>query len=143
MAAVKPFGPAKSAGLLLLLVWNLIGVGFFFYQATMDLYRLAAVDPYQAHMFATMPLWAWVGYAVGVFAGTAGAVLLLRHRRLATWLFAVSLLGILVQFGRAFLLTDLLEVKGWGSAAFPAFIIAVAVLSIVLSRHLRARGYLF
>lgn len=127
-------------GGILSLLWSLMGIAAYVMQARMDLNQLAKSDPYQAHMFAQMPHWAWTAYAVAVWTELAGSILLLMRRRAAVWLFAVSLIAVLVQFGYAFTMTDLIAVKGSGAAVFPIIIIAVAILQTGFARAANASG---
>jgi hypothetical protein len=120
-------------GSILSLIWSLAGLGAYVAQANMDLAELARSDPYQAHMFAQMPPWAWTAYALAVWTELAGAVLLLAKRKASTALFAVSLVAVLIQFSYAFFLTDLLSVKGLGAAIFPIIIIVLAVAQLWLA----------
>lgn len=115
---------------ILFLVWNLIGVVALVSQATMDLDTLAKTDAYQAHQFATMPGWAWGAYAVAIFGGLLGSLALFVRSRLAVIFYLFSLGGIIVQFGRTFLATDMIAMRGWGTAAFPAFILLLALLQL-------------
>ncbi|ANI78941.1 MULTISPECIES: sugar transporter [Sphingobium] len=125
-----------------LLIWNLIGVAAFILQYTADLAALAKSDPYTARIFAGMPGWAWAAYAVAVGAGTLGATMLLMRKRVAVPLFALSVIGVVVQFGYSFLGTDLLAVKGAGAAAFPAVILVIAVGQLLYAQGLQAKGVL-
>ena len=59
---------------IILLLWNLMGVGAFVSQWMMSADQLATLPPEQQVMWAKMPSWAWAAYAVAVFAGTAGAI---------------------------------------------------------------------
>jgi hypothetical protein len=127
---------------LLLLLWNIIGIAAFVGQATQDLGALAAKDAYQAKLFASMPTWAWVAYGAAVFSGFIGSMALLLRSRWAVPLYFLSLAGIVVQFGRTFLMTDLIAVRGWGTAAFPAFIALVALIQIWIAVKLRRGGNL-
>ena len=126
----------------ILLLWNLIGVAFYVIQATQDLAVLARTDPYQAHLFATMPTWGWLAYLVAVVAGTLGAAALLLRSRWAVPLFMLSVVGIVVQFGRTFLMTDLWAVKGPAAAAFPLFIFLVGLFQLWFAMRLRKQGFL-
>lgn len=110
----------------LLLGWSLIGDAAYLAQTTADLNELAKTDPDTARAFAEMPDWAWSAYAIAVWVGTLGAIALLLRRRIAVPLFAVSLAGVLVQFGWSFFGSDIIAAKGPSAAAFPLFIIAVA-----------------
>jgi len=125
-----------------LLLWNLTGVAAFIMQFTMDYAELAKTDPYTARMMTTMPGWLWGVYAVAVGAGVLGALLLLARRAAAAALFALSLAAVIVQFGHALALTDLIAVKGWSAAAFPAFIILMAVVQYGYARAQVGQGVL-
>lgn len=127
---------------MILLIWNLIGVAAFAMQATMDLNALAKTDAYQAHLFATMPPWAWFAYGVAVLAGTLGSVALLWRSHWAVPLYLLSLIGVVLQFGRTFLMTDLLEVRGWTTTLFPAFIALVALVQLGFALKLRGERHL-
>lgn len=125
-----------------LLAWNLVGVAALVSQATMDLDALARTDPYQAQQFLTMPSWAWAAYGIAIIASVIGSVALLLGRAIAVRMFALSLAAMLVQFGRAFLATDLIAVKGWGAAGFPAFVVAVGSCALWFVWRLRKDGKL-
>lgn len=127
---------------IVLLAWNLIGVAALVSQATMDLEALARTDPYQAQLFLTMPAWAWAAYAVAVIASVVGSIALLLRRKVALRMFALSLVAMLIQFGRTFLTTDLIAVKGWATIAFPAFIVAVGLFALWFAWRLRGEGKL-
>jgi hypothetical protein len=128
---------------IILLLWNLMGILAFTMQYSMDLDVLAQTDPLTAQAFATMPGWLWVVYAIAVGAGTIGALLLLARRALAAVLFLLSLLCVLVQFGYTFLGTDLIAIKGFVIAtAFPAFVILMAIVQLLYTRHLIGKSIL-
>ncbi|MEJ7926910.1 sugar transporter [Sphingobium sp. AN641] len=127
---------------VVILLWNLMGVAAFAMQYSADLAELAKTDPYTARIFAAMPGWAWAAYAVAVGAGTLGAILLLMKRPAAVPLFALSVVAVLAQFGYSFLGTDLLAVKGAGSAIFPAVILVAAIAQYLYARSLVVKGVL-
>jgi len=127
---------------IVFLLWNLAGDGAYLAQATQDLDALAKTDPVSAEAFRTMPDWAWSAYAVAVWVGTAGAIAVLLRRRIATLLFAISLVAVIVQFGWTFFGTDLVAQKGFGAAAFPLLIAVIAVVEIAWSRRQAQAGTL-
>lgn len=126
----------------LFLLWNIAGDAAYLMQSTMDLDALAATDPVGAQVIRSMPRWAWSAYAVAVWGGTAGAIAVLLRRRLATALFGVSLLGVVVQFGWTFLGTSLIQQKGVGVVAFPLLVAVITVVEIVWARRQSAAGVL-
>lgn len=124
------------------LIWNLIGIATFFMQWTADLDELAKTDPYQAKIFAEMPTWAWISFAIGVLAGTASAIALVLLRKAAILLSVVEIIAIVAQFGYTFLGTDLLAVRGWITALFPAIILAIAIIQLLYGLSLQRKGVL-
>ena len=127
---------------VILLLWNMIGMAAFIMQYTADLSALARTDPYTARIFAQMPGWVWIAYAVAVGAGTLGAILLLLRKAAAVWPFLASVIAIVVQFGYSFLGTDMLAVKGPTTMIFPAVILLIAVAQLLYARSLAAKGVL-
>lgn len=127
---------------VLSLIWNLAGIGAYLSQVMMNPAELAKTDPYQAHMFMQMPKWAWTAYAIAVWSGLLGAIALLFKRSLAVTLFLISLIAVLVQFSYGLMMTDLIAVKGWVAAIFPAVIIALALAQFLFARTMVVRGEL-
>jgi hypothetical protein len=125
-----------------ILAWNLIGDAAYLMQATSDFEAMSKVDPVSADAFNAMPPWAWGAYALAVGGGTLGAALLLMRRKAAWAFFALSVAGIVVQFGWTFLGYGLILVKGWSSAVFPAMILAIALASLFYARAKAADGSL-
>lgn len=127
---------------IIFLLWNLMGVAAFITQYNADLTELAKVDPVAARIFAAMPGWVWIAYAIAVGAGVAGAIALLSRKAVAATLFLVGIIAVLVQFGYTFLGTDLLAAKGATTAIFPAVIVAIAIIELLYARSLVAKGAL-
>jgi CHASE2 domain-containing sensor protein len=130
MPTPRYFFPVAIAALL----WNLMGDAAYLMQVTADLSALAKSDPYTARMFAQMPKWAWAAYAIAVWGGTLATICLLLKRAVAAPLYAVSIVAIVVQFGHSFLRTDLLAVKGWITAIFPAVILILGIAQFLFAR---------
>jgi hypothetical protein len=73
------------------LVWNLFGV--YAYLQTVGM--LAGGDA--AMSSAAMPKWVTGAFAIAVFAGALGCLVLLMLKRMATMLLVLSLLGVIVE----------------------------------------------
>jgi hypothetical protein len=127
---------------ILFLLWTLMGCAAFMMQSTQDVVELAKTDPYQAKIWAAMPMWAWISYAVAVAAGTLGAVALLARRRVAVMLSLLCVIAVLVQFSYTFFMTDLLAVKGFSATIFPLVIIVLAIAQLLYARALSSKGAL-
>ncbi|WP_336964134.1 sugar transporter [Sphingobium aquiterrae] len=123
-------------------LWNMMGDVAYLMQVTMDLGALAKTDPYTARTFASMPAWAWSAYAIAVWGATLATVLMLLRRAIAVPLYALSLLAIIVQFSYSFLGTDLLAMKGWAAALFPALILVLGIAQFLYARAMVVKGVL-
>lgn len=77
---------------------------------------------------------AW-DYALATLAALGGAVGLWMRSRHAVTLYVLSLVGVIIQFGYVFLATDLLARKGATAMLFPAFILVMAIVQIVVARR--------
>jgi hypothetical protein len=117
---------------LLLLIWNLIGVAFFFSQYLMTPADIVKLPALQQYLWTHMTTYVWAAYAIAVGAGTIGAIALLMRNGAAIWLFLISLVALLVQFSNPVLL-DTASKNGWDLMAFPAFIIFVGVVQLALA----------
>ena len=82
------------------LIWNLYGVYQFLgtFSQTEESLMAAGMTAEQAAVYVALPAWISVVFAVGVFAGLAGIVLLLTRRTVAVQVFAVSLVGYIALF---------------------------------------------
>jgi hypothetical protein len=89
----------------------------------------------------SMPMYAQVGWALGVWLGLLGAILLLIRSRWAVWSFGLSLIGALLSLGYQMLLaTPLPGMEGAISKVMPIVIIAFAVFQLwYAQREAKAR----
>ena len=76
------------------LIWNLMGVINFFVQMNADL--VAAMPETHRAIIEGRPAWATGGFAIAVFGGALGCLLLLLRKSAAFYLFIASLLGVIV-----------------------------------------------
>lgn len=126
---------------ILFLLWNLIGVGAFVSQWTMSAADIAALPQIQRDLWVGMPGWAWAAYAIGVGVGTVGAIGLILRKWWAPLAFALSLIAILIQFSYPFLVAQGAQTD-ISMLAFPMFIVVMAVVQWLLSRHWQRKGWL-
>ena len=76
------------------LVWNVLGSMNFIVQMNPDM--VAAMPETHRAIIEGRPVWATGGFAIGVFGGAFGCVLLLLRKSAAYYLFIASLLGMIV-----------------------------------------------
>jgi hypothetical protein len=127
---------------VLLLLWNGMGVAAYVGEATLTAEALQALPEGQRALITGRPAWATAAYAVAVFGGVAGCLLLLIRRRAAVAVLVLSLLGVLVQMGHAFLMADAFAVVGAAGAMLPALVLACALFEVWFARRARAKGWL-
>lgn len=140
--AIKPPGWFWGAGVIFLL-WSLAGVFACYTQLTMTPEQLAALDAPQREAFLAMPGAIKISYAAAVLSGLLGSILLLVRKALARPAFIVSLIAVIVQFGWVFgIYGGLSKFGGISSAAFPAFIVLMAVLEIWFAGKAVRNGWL-
>ena len=94
---------------VLSLLWNAYGSLDYLMTRMRNTDWLAAhmpgVDPSAAlTYFDSMPLYAQIGWGLGVWSALVGAVLLLMRNRYAVWAFGLSLVGMALSFGYIFLI---------------------------------------
>ncbi len=77
------------------LIWNVMGVINFFMQMNAD--ALAAMPESQRAIIEGRPAWATGAFAIAVFGGALGSLLLLLRKSAAAYLFIASLLGMIVH----------------------------------------------
>ena len=76
------------------LIWNVMGVMNFLVQMNAD--AVAAMPETHRAIIESRPAWATGGFAVAVFGGALGCLLLLLRKSAAFYLFIASLLGVVV-----------------------------------------------
>ena len=75
------------------LVWNLFGVMNFFMQMSAD---PATLPEKHRTIIESRPIWSTAGFAIAVFGGALGCLLLLLRKSAATYLLIASLIGVVV-----------------------------------------------
>jgi hypothetical protein len=140
-AAKPPFWFWIAATLFAL--WGLMGVGACIQQLRLGAEAMGPATEYDRALYASLPGWYNIVYAVATGAGFVASLAMLLRRRIAVPLFALSLLAVLVQFGWLFAATDIVAAKGAGTVLpFPLFIAAVAVVQLWVGWRAEARGWI-
>ena len=105
---------------------------------------LAAFTPEQQAYFTSFPMWANVGWALGVWGSVLGSLLLLVRSRHAVTAFIVSLIGLAIssfyQFGLHY--GDLMQMFGTFPMIFTAVIWIIVIALFLYARALAAKGVL-
>lgn len=124
------------------LLWNAAGLMAVVADLRLSAADIAALSPDQQAMYAARPGWSVVGSVLAVGAGTLGCLLLLLRKRLAAAVFALSLVGVVVQDLGIFV------VAGAGKDGNPVpfllqgLVLLIAVGLLLLARRAQGRAWL-
>jgi len=126
------------------LLWNAFGAFDYTMTKMANADYLAGFTPEQQAWFASFPVWANIGWALGVWGSVLGSILLLARSRHAVAAFAVSLVGLAIscvyQFGMHY--ADLTRMFGSFPAVFTLVIWAILIALFVYARRQVAAGVL-
>ncbi|MDH4230186.1 MAG: hypothetical protein OEW11_10670 [Nitrospirota bacterium] len=121
------------------LIWNGMGGINFFAQMNADV--VASMPDAYREVIHGRPVWATAAFAVAVFGGTLGCVLLLLRKSAARRVFIASLLGVMVTMAHALGMTrstiDFRPV--WTGTSMS---LVVAVFLVWYSKYAGRRGWI-
>lgn len=112
---------------VLALFWNGFGAFDYLMTQTENESYMSQFTPEQLEYFYGFPTWVVLFWALAVWGGVLGAVLLLLRKRIAVAVLLASFVSMAITFTHNFLLSDGMEVMGTGGAAFSGVIFVVAL----------------
>lgn len=126
------------------LLWNAVGAFDYTMTKLKNADYMAAFTADQQAYFYSFPLWANIGWALGVWGSILGSILILTRSRHAVTAFLISLIGLAVsciyQFGMHY--GDLMRMFGSVPMIFTAIIWVVGIALFVYARRQAAAGVL-
>jgi hypothetical protein len=130
-----------SAGLGL--AWNAYGVVQYFgaLRATAESLIAGGLTPEQAAVMTGYPAWMTAAFAIGVFAGLGGCVLLFLRNKAAVPVFAASLAGYVALF-IGDITAGVFAAMGAPQVIVLSAVVAIAAVLLWLSHHGRRAGFL-
>ena len=122
---------------VLALIWNLMGVAAYLFQAFMTDEMIAALpEEQQAEFLVEYPAWYTALFALAVFGGFLGCILLLAKKKIAFYLFVISGTCAIIQQGYLIATAEL------PSVIMPIMIIVFCVFLIWYSKKCTDDGTL-
>lgn len=79
------------------LVWNILGIGAYFAHVSMTPEIMAALPQEQQDMYAKLPVWYMIVFALAVFGGTLGCMGLLLRKKWAYLILLISAVAVVIQ----------------------------------------------
>jgi len=123
------------------LIWNVMGVMNYLVQMNAD--SLAAYREVERAIIEGRPAWATGAFAIAVFSGALGSLLLLLRKSAAYYLFIASLLGVIVT------MIHTLGVVGSTINFGPFEILLIVLMPLVVaailtwySKHAESKGWI-
>ena len=125
-------------------LWNGFGAYDYFMSKTQgDAYlRQSGMNAAQIAHMHSYPVWMTADWAIGVWVGLLGALLLLARMRYALHAFAVSLAAFLVMLAYTYLLSNGAAAMGQQGMVFNLVILALCVVFTWYAWTMTKRGVL-
>lgn len=127
---------------IVLTLWDLMGVISFFQHITISDEALQAMPQNERELYGSYPMWTTVAFAVAVFGGFLGSILLLLKKKLAKPVFIVSLIAVIVQMFHSLFIARAMDVYGPGATIMPIMVIAIGIFQIWLANFGIKKGWL-
>jgi hypothetical protein len=124
------------------LLWDCLGVFSYLRSVGMLGDQLAGLDSAHLALARSIPAWVTGTFAVAVFAGLLGSLLMVAGKRLASPLLLLSLLAVIVQSAWVMFVSNARAVEGAIALLVPACITLVAILLVWLAAKGAAKGWL-
>jgi len=123
------------------LLWNLIGVSMYLGQAYITTEMMAALPENVQEAYINRPAWATAAFAIAVFSGLFGSILLLIKKKWAVPVYLMSLIAVLVQQIYNFFVQDFIPMAG-SAIVTPLLVVIIAGLLYWYSKGARERAWL-
>ena len=127
---------------VLALLFEAFGVYAYLTDVSRTAEEISQLPIDQRSLREATPTWIYAAYAIAVWVGLLGTVLLLMRRRHAEILLLVSLLAVIVQFGGVFLVPELRDDTPPDAFTLPIAIAVIAYGIWHFSRYARKQGWL-
>ena len=127
----------------LAVLWNAMGAFDYVMTQTGNEAYMSAFTPEQLAFFYDFPPWVVAAWAIAVWGGVLGALLLLLRRRLAVSVFLISLVAMVITTFHNYFLSNGMEVSGDAfSLIFTAAIFLIALALFLYARAMHKRNVL-
>ena len=127
---------------VLALLWNGMGaMNYVVTQLKVDAF-MSQYTQEQLDYYYGFPAWAIAFWAIAVWFGVTGCVLLLMRKRIAETIFLISFASMVINSIYSYGMSNGMEIQGTGGFAFSLVIFVVSLGLWLYARTMRARGVL-
>jgi hypothetical protein len=124
------------------LLWNLIGAYDYLMTQTENEGYMSQFTPEQLDFFYGFPAWLVAFWAIAVWGGVLGAVLLLLRKKIAFPVLAVSFVCMVVTSIRNYVFAGGADIVGGTGLIFSVVIFIVALALVFYARAMAGKGVL-
>ncbi|WKZ60458.1 MAG: hypothetical protein QY309_03065 [Cyclobacteriaceae bacterium] len=124
------------------LLWNALGIMAYLMRAYMTDEALAALPQEQQVYLQNQPAWYIGVFALAVFGGTLGSLLLLLRKALAYWIFVVSLICVVAQWSYDLFMVENSPAFESSGMAMAVMIPLFSVALVFISRTAKSKGWI-
>ncbi len=125
------------------LLWNAMGALDYYMSQTKNEAYMSMFTPEQLDFFYSFPSWSVALWAIAVWGGLLGCLLLLLRKHLAVQVFLISLVCVFINTIYIYGFMNGMEFMGDPlSLAFSAAIILIAIFLYLYAKKMRARNIL-
>ena len=123
-------------------VWDLLGVMAYIGTVTVSPEAIAELPVAQQELMANTPSWSTGLFAIAVWGGVLGTLLLLLRKALALPVLIVSLAAVTLNGAYTWFMTNAYEVLGAGQAGFSAVIFAIAAFLVWFANDAKSKDWI-
>jgi len=128
---------------ILALLWAAGGCFDYWMTETANQTYLGKMPADTVAYMNSMPKWLTAFWALGVWGGLAGSILLLMRHRYAVWAYGLSLIGAVVGLGyQMFMMQEPASMKTGAMAVMPWVIIVLCAFLFWYARTMAKKGVL-
>ncbi len=124
------------------LLWNIIGVIAYLSDAYMSVENLEQMSQAERLLHESQPAWVTGAYAIAVWGGALGCILLLLRTKWARPLLYLSLVGILAQLSHSIFLSNSFEVYGPGGIVMPILVLFIGMGLILFANKVISKSWI-
>ena len=127
---------------IIALIWNLMGCAAYLGMQMMPPEALEGMSEAERALMESTPVWVTASFAVAVWFGLLGCILLLLKKSLAHPVFIISVFGIVVQQIWNFFIGDTFEVYGAENAIMPVVVLLIGIYLIIFSKKAKENNWI-
>jgi len=124
------------------LLWNLMGAFDYVMTKTQNADYMAKFTQEQLDFYYSFPTWAVVFWALAIWCSVLGSILLLMRKGLATPVFLVAFVSMVINAIYTYGFSNGMEMMGAGGFVFTLVIFFVALGLVLYSRAMQKNGVL-